>query len=263
MLCSASLCTVEGWMKSRTSLVCIITAAWFVFQIKTQFFFESIHFDACIRTPFFSYKCAQLNSLLWRSCWDRILVNLPHFPQGLDPFKICGRFKLNCVPDFILWIMLRIWSRPNWESCLKYSNLAACKVWIFFDQGKAFFLNLQLCVEFEKLKIDFYWAGPSCQRSAAVFTVQRALGTGGHRSSPPHVAWPPLSLLGMSPRKLPPTLILPSTVRPHSSLLYSTLATSSPPSPATDELPWAVWPDQGKPLITVPLLHQEPTHSTG
>jgi hypothetical protein len=48
---------------------------------------------------------------------------------------------------------------------------------------------------------------------------------------------PPLALLRMSPRKLPPTPLLPSTVQQHASLLCSKQATASPPPPATDEPP--------------------------
>jgi hypothetical protein len=34
------------------------------FNSNSFIIFESIHFDACARTPIFAYKCAQLNSLL-------------------------------------------------------------------------------------------------------------------------------------------------------------------------------------------------------
>jgi hypothetical protein len=79
------LCTVESWMKSWTSLVCIACAVWWIFKFKLSSIFKSIHFDTCIEPQSFAHKCAQLNSLLWSSCWDKILVNLRYFPTRFEP----------------------------------------------------------------------------------------------------------------------------------------------------------------------------------
>jgi hypothetical protein len=49
-------------------LYCKCRVVW-ILNLNSFLIFESIHFDACIRTPIFAYKYAQLNSLLWRSCW--------------------------------------------------------------------------------------------------------------------------------------------------------------------------------------------------
>jgi hypothetical protein len=62
------------------------------------------------------------------------------------------------------WIMLRIWSWPNWESGSKYSVL-------FVEQGKASFLNLLVWVEFGNLKEFFFWAGPTCQWPVSILTA--------------------------------------------------------------------------------------------
>jgi hypothetical protein len=80
--CDTPGVTVEAWMKSWFDLVCIISVVWFELQDL-------------------AYKCAQLNSVLWRISCDRFLVNLPDFfPQGLNPFKIYRRF----------WIYSRIFN---------------------------------------------------------------------------------------------------------------------------------------------------------
>jgi hypothetical protein len=61
-----------------------------------------------------------------------------------------------------------------------------------------------------------------------MLTMQRALGAGGPRSSPPHVGChPPLSMLQTSPRKPPPTLLLLPPFGAASSLLCSTTAAAS------------------------------------
>jgi hypothetical protein len=73
----------------------------------------------------------------------------------------------------------------------------------------------------------------------AVITAQRALGTGGRRSSPPHVGWPPLSLLQTSLLKPSPTPLFPSH---HSATLLAALLRGghrftshhlAPPAPRT------------------------------
>jgi hypothetical protein len=72
-------------------------------------------------------------------------------PQGLNPFKINGIFKLESVPQFITRILLRICVDPIEKGVPNISNLASRKVWIFFYCGKASFLNLQVSTKFE------YW----------------------------------------------------------------------------------------------------------
>jgi hypothetical protein len=105
--------------------------------------FKSTHFDTCIRTPRSSIQVHQTKFIV---VMIKLRENFSEFtrfvPQGMNPFKIHGKFKLEYVPEFITWIMLRIWDQPNWESCSKYSNLASHKVYIFSKKGKASILNL-------------------------------------------------------------------------------------------------------------------------
>jgi hypothetical protein len=88
----------------------------------------------------FLYKCTHLNSKLWIPIQVRILENFPDFSCKVwTPLK----FKFDSILKFITWIMLGIWSPPNWESCSNYSNLVSSKVWIFLEQGKVGLCNLQ------------------------------------------------------------------------------------------------------------------------
>jgi hypothetical protein len=73
------------------------------------------------------------------------------FPQGLNPFNILRRFKFESVRKFIPWILLGICSRPYWESCLKFSNIASYKVWVFLEHSKVLVLNFKIWKEF------IYW----------------------------------------------------------------------------------------------------------
>jgi hypothetical protein len=75
------------------------------------------------------------------------------FPQGLNPFKIHGSFKLELVPKFMSWHTLEIWSLSNWQSCSIFSKGASCQVWIFLDHGKVVYLNLHVWYDLEYWKI--------------------------------------------------------------------------------------------------------------
>jgi hypothetical protein len=76
---------------------------WFEFKIQTPFFnFKPSHIDTCIITPkscieefptkvtFVKIKSREIFSEFTR-----------FFPQGLNAFKIQGRFKFESVPKFI------------------------------------------------------------------------------------------------------------------------------------------------------------------
>jgi hypothetical protein len=129
----------------------------------------------------------------------------------------------------------------------------------------------------------FNRVGPTCQRPVSVWppgtvarshapplflmvalTVQRALDASGRRSSPPTWVGPHLSLLRTSTRKPPPTLLFPSHrsaallatlhCTSHRFARHRPLPTSRPPSCPTG---------LKERLVAAPLLHQEPTHSSG
>jgi hypothetical protein len=123
--------------------------------------------------------------------------------------------------------------------CMQSLNIFGARESFLFE-----FASLSRVWKFEN---RFFWVGPTCQRPVSVLTTQygrsvpraalflvvaliaqRALDASGHRSSPPHVGWPPLSLLRMSPRKLPPTPLHSSTIRSRSSLLCYAPAATSP-----------------------------------
>jgi hypothetical protein len=76
-------------------------------------------------------------------------------PQGLNPFKIHNRFKFEFVSEFITRILLIIWSWPNLESYSTYSNIYACKVWVFLEQGNTSILNLEVWASLNNLEIQF------------------------------------------------------------------------------------------------------------
>jgi hypothetical protein len=113
----------------------------------------------------------------------------------MNTFKIQRRFKLESILEFITWIMLRIWSRPNWESCSKYSKLAPCKVSVFLEQGKPYILNFKLWRFWNKRKENF-------KLSRAHLSVGLCLSTLAwrcpDRASTPVPTVPP-SLIGRRP----------------------------------------------------------------
>jgi hypothetical protein len=84
-----------------------------------------------------------------------------------------------------------------------------------------------------KLEIIFYEARPTCQQPVCILTALTTQRAAQRRWPPivtaPHGLPPPLSQLRMSPRRLPPTTLLPPTVRQHSSLLCSAPAVDLPP----------------------------------
>jgi hypothetical protein len=60
------------------------------------------------------------------------------------------------------WILLGIWSWPNWESCSTYSNLGSCHVWVLLELREAFNLNFKIWSGFVYLENAWnrFWARP-------------------------------------------------------------------------------------------------------
>jgi hypothetical protein len=89
-------------MKSWISLVGIISAICFEFQIQTPFLFSNQLTLTLV---------LELQDLLYKHQTKFIVVmiklreNFSEFtrfvPQGMNPFKIHGKFKLEYVPEFI------------------------------------------------------------------------------------------------------------------------------------------------------------------
>jgi hypothetical protein len=141
---------------------------------------------------------------------------------------------MNCVENLKL---------TQWRKLFKIFKSSPWNVWIFFEHGKASFLNLQFKVDFGNLK---NYLTSRAHTSAPHFRLTARDGhpvqcaapiLSGHRSSPPTWVGPSLALLRTSPRKSSPTLLFPSPVRTHSSLLCSVPVTASParyPSPMSN-----------------------------
>jgi hypothetical protein len=93
----------------------------------------------------------------------------PRFsPWGLNPFKIHRKSKFESIPKIYSTNFLGIWSWANWESCLEYSYLASCKVWVFLDERKTFILHLKLELFLENSQTG--WAHLSVPHSDQVST---------------------------------------------------------------------------------------------
>jgi hypothetical protein len=117
------------------------------FNSNSFLILESIHFDACVRTPIYAYKCAQLNSHLWRSCWAGIFVNLQDFshkvwtPLKFIEFQIatCSRnYSINSIENLksTQLIKLFIIFQPSPIQSLSIFGAREDQVLYFTNQSK-------------------------------------------------------------------------------------------------------------------------------
>jgi hypothetical protein len=66
------------------------------------------------------------------------------FPEGLNPFKIQTRFKVDLILNFIIQIIERFWSWIKKEICSILSNLSTYQFWKFLEFLKYRFLIFQV-----------------------------------------------------------------------------------------------------------------------
>jgi hypothetical protein len=65
-------------------------------------------------------------------------------PEGLNPFKIQTRFKVDLFPNFIIQNLERFWSLAKKEICSICSDLSTCQIMKFLEFCKYQFLILQV-----------------------------------------------------------------------------------------------------------------------
>jgi hypothetical protein len=117
----------------------------------------------------------------------------------------------------------------QFRNLFKISKCSRMQSFNIFSGREGFLFEFVSLSGVWKFKNIFNRAGPTCQQPVSVltardghpvphaalfpvaaFTAWRALGASGCRSPPPHVGWPPLSLLRTSLRKPPPTPLFTS-----------------------------------------------------
>jgi hypothetical protein len=57
-------------------------------------------------------------------------------PKGLNPFKIQTNLKLDLFPEFLIHILLGIWTSSKKEVSSFQIRLVPCQAWKFFVQQK-------------------------------------------------------------------------------------------------------------------------------
>jgi hypothetical protein len=211
--------------------------------------FKSIHFDTCIRTPNFTNKCAQLNSLLWRSCWDRILVNLPDFSHKVwTPLKFieiqikyCSIiYGMNSLANLKLTQLTKLFKILKYIPMQSLNIFGAWNCFLFkfasFNWDWKFGVILLLGRAHLSAAHFRFWVHGTITRSHAPPSSRwlhssrtESLGAGGCQSSLPHVGWPSYPCARTSPEEATahfasPTHHLTAT----SSLLCSTPTTALP-----------------------------------
>jgi hypothetical protein len=92
------------------------------------------------------------------------------FPKGLNSFKIQTKFKCNLVPEFVIQILLGIWTSSQKESCSFWIYLSPFLVSKFLAYGKLLFYIFQ-CLNVESLWKRFEYFGRSLYSQPAHCTV--------------------------------------------------------------------------------------------
>jgi hypothetical protein len=141
-------------MKSWTCLVCIISVMWFEFQIQTHFLFLNQFILTLVLELEFLYKCAQLNSLLCRSCWDRILENSPDSVDKVwTPLKFIEVSNCNLFQNWKNEFCWEIRVDPTEKVVQKFENF-----WSKVRPGFLFYKSKQVWI---KEKYWFNGLGPA------------------------------------------------------------------------------------------------------
>jgi hypothetical protein len=210
------------------------------------------------------------------------LGNLSDFSRRIKPFfKFIKDSNGESVPRFLTLIVWRFGCQHNLENCSQCSNASACKLWEFFEQGKASIFNFQfepVWIIWENTKL----LGPTHQppgpnhgatRADRVWTAAAALPTHAftaHRFHDPRP--PPHAAIRGAPRRrapsfrpsssahAPPLLLLaPCQCRlPHPGPLSAT----SSGHPSTRPSPPRAPPRSGAPLRPFQLRPGQPLQPT-
>jgi hypothetical protein len=122
-------CEFGPYMKYRK--VWILNSNYFYFSQTTPF-------GTWIVTPFLTYRCSQLNSLLWSPSQEGFLGNLSDFSgRTKPPFKFIKDSNVESIPGYLTLLLFGIRCQHYWTKCSEYPKLPTWKNWEFLEQVKA------------------------------------------------------------------------------------------------------------------------------